>query len=129
MDWIKVDKDTPEKWQISNIIDDCHCSQGDAFLAFFKLFRWLDSQTADGFVPMQTPAKIDRLVGLKGFAESLARSGWLTFTDAGLLVSNYGEHNGQCAKARAQNAARMNAVRKAKSLAAKSSSAPIAPRR
>lgn len=108
MRWIKIDVDTPNKPAIVRLANDCGCTRGDAFLAFFRLYSWLDEQTADG-VLYADPEEVDAVARLQGAASSLANSGWLTFTQDGrLTVSNWQEHNGQSAKRRA-----MDAVRKA----------------
>ena len=108
MRWIKVDVDTPQKPAIVRLARDCGCTRGDAFLAFFRLYSWLDEQTADGCL-YADPEEVDAVARLQGTAASLAASGWLTFTpDGRLAVTNWQEHNGQSAKRRA-----MDAVRKA----------------
>ena len=48
MRWIKIDVDTPSKPAIVRLANDCGVSRGDAFLAWFDLYAWLDEQTADG---------------------------------------------------------------------------------
>jgi len=108
MRWIKIDVDTPSKPAIVRLANDCGVSRGDAFLAFFRLFAWLDEQTADGTM-YADPEEVDAVARLDGTARSLAGSGWLTFHgDGRLTVTNWSHHNGQSAKRRA-----MDAVRKA----------------
>jgi hypothetical protein len=108
--WLKVAVDTPYKTAIRNAARDCGVSRGDAFLAFFELYSWLDEQTEDGRLATD-PAELNRWAGIRGFAESLSRSGWLTFRGDICEISNWGEHNGQCAKRRALEAKRQNAIR------------------
>lgn len=108
--WIKVDIDTPSKDAIFNIMEDCACSQADAFLAWFNLYVWFDSVTADGTVNA-TPADIDRRAGLNGIARSLVASGWIAFQGRRCVITNWAEHNGKSAKARALHAARMANLR------------------
>lgn len=104
MRWIKIDVDTPNKRAIVRLAADCGVSRGDAFLAFFRLYSWLDEQTADG-VLFADPDEVDAIARLPGTAGSLARSGWLAFSpDGRLSVVNWQEHNGQSAKRRAMNA-------------------------
>lgn len=104
--WIKVDIDTPTKDAIFNIMEDCQCSNGDAFLAWFNLYVWFDSVTADGTINA-TPEDIDQRAGLTGVAASLVRSGWIAFSGRKCVISNWAEHNGKSAKARALHANRM----------------------
>ena len=108
MRWIKIDVDTPNKPAIVRLANDCGCTRGDAFLAFFRLYSWLDEQTADGTLYADAD-EVDAVARLQGTAASLSNSGWLSFAaDGRLTVTNWQEHNGQSAKRRA-----MDAVRKA----------------
>lgn len=108
--WLKVAVDTPYKQAIRNAARDCGCSRGDAFLAFFELYSWLDEQTDDGRLATDR-AELDRWAGISGFAASLERSGWLTFQGDECIITNWGEHNGQCAKRRAEKARAMTRLR------------------
>lgn len=108
--WIKVDVAILGKPAIRNAARDCRCSIGDAFAAWFRLYSWLDEQTADGTLYSDVE-EIDAVSRLSGFAASLSRSGWLTFYGDKVIVTNWDEHNGQCAKRRALDARRKNAVR------------------
>lgn len=108
--WIKVDVSILGKPAIRNAARACNCSIGDAFAAWFRLYSWLDEQTADGTL-WSDRNEVDAIARLPGFAESLERSGWLTFNGDNLTVTNWGEHNGQCAKRRALDARRKNVVR------------------
>ena len=92
---------------------DCGCSAGDAFLAFFRLYSWLDEQTADGRLATDRD-DVDAVARLPGFAASLERSGWLTFEGDECVVTNWEEHNGQNAKRRAESARLMTALREEK---------------
>ena len=111
MRWIKIGVDTPSKPAIVRLANDCGVSRGDAFLAFFRLYSWLDEQTADGRLPGVTPAMMDDEARLQGFAASMARSGWMSFDEDGCTVTNWCKHNGSCAKRRAQQAVRMAQLR------------------
>lgn len=104
--WIKVDVDTPSKDAIFNIMEDCACSQADAFLAWFYLYVWFDSVTADGTINA-TARDIDQRAGIPGVAKSLVRSGWIAFQGRKCVITNWAEHNGKSAKARALHANRM----------------------
>ena len=109
--WIKVEVSTPDKTEMRVIARECHCSRADAFLAFFLFFRFADTQTDDGTLPMLTAADVDDIAGLPGFANAMETVGWLTVTSTGFTVRNWDRHNGQSAKRRAINQARMMAVR------------------
>lgn len=77
--WIKVETHTPDKAELRQVARLCHCSKADAFLAFFRVFVWLDEQTEDGHVDFFTAADADDIAGLKGFGEALEAVGWVTF--------------------------------------------------
>ena len=108
-EWIKVCKDTPQKREISLLAKYLGCSRGDAFLAWFKVYSWADSETADGFLPGLTlydvadAAGVDPNVCKMLGAEDIA---WLVEVEAkhnrsaGVMLRNWVTHNGQSAKAR-----------------------------
>ena len=106
VNWIKVEIGTPMKPEIDEIMDACSVSRGEAFLAWFKLWSWLDETTEDGFIPRATPERIDARSGLKGMAEALEISGWLSFNSDGCSVVNWHKHNGESAKKRASDTVR-----------------------
>lgn len=110
MRWIKVDVDIMNKPAIRAAARDCGCDVANAFAAWFRLYSWLDEQTADGTLPTDR-AELDAVARLPGIAASFERSGWLTFNGDTCTVTNWGSHNGQCAKRRAQSARLMNQLR------------------
>ena len=102
MEWIKVEKLTPDKIEIRTVAADCHCTRGDAFLAWFRLWCYLDSVVdADGLLRGYSAAQADDDARLPGIAESLQRSGWLVFSDTGCSIIGWEKHNGKSAKERA----------------------------
>ena len=109
--WIKVETHTPDKAEIRHIARRCHCTKAEAFLAFFRLFVWLDEQTDDGHVEFFTPEDADDLAGLPGFGDALQEVRWITFSPGGAVESNWDRHNGQSAKRRCMDAERKRAVR------------------
>lgn len=111
--WIKVETHTPDKAEIRQVARLCHCSKADAFLAFFRVYVWLDEQTEDGYVDFFTPEDADDIAGLKGFGEALEAVRWITFSQAGAVVSNWDRHNGESAKKRGLAAERIKRYRQA----------------
>ena len=81
--WIKVETHTPDKTELRHIARRCQCSKAEAFLAFFRLFVWLDEQTEDGQVEFFTAADADEIAGLPGFGDALQEVRWLTFDASG----------------------------------------------
>lgn len=104
--WIKVQKQTPEKPAIRRVARACNVSIGDAFLAWFRVWAWLDDQTADGFVPYLAPADVDDIGRLQGLGKCLADHGWMFFDDTGCVVRDWERHNGTSSKRRAIEAER-----------------------
>jgi hypothetical protein len=109
--WIKVETHTPDKAEIRHIARLCHCTKAEAFLAFFRVYVWLDEQTEDGHVDFFTPEDADEIADLPGFGEALQEVRWITFGPTGAVVSNWERHNGQSAKRRCLDAERKRAVR------------------
>jgi hypothetical protein len=110
--WIKVETHTPDKAEIRHIARLCHCTKAEAFLAFFRVFVWLDEQTEDGHVDFFTPADADEIAQLDGFGSALQEVRWITFSATGAVVANWERHNGQSAKRRCLDAERKRNVRR-----------------
>ena len=104
--WIKIETHTPDKAELRHIARLCNCTKAEAFLAFFRVFVWLDEQTEDGHVDFFTIADADDIGGLAGLGNALEAVGWITFSASGAVVSNWDRHNGQSAKKRCVDAER-----------------------
>ena len=109
--WIKIETHTPDKAEIRHIARLCGCTKAEAFLAFFRVFVWLDEETDDGHVAFFTPEDADEIADLPGFGAALQEVGWILFGPTGAVVSNWDRHNGQSAKRRCLDAERKRAVR------------------
>jgi hypothetical protein len=110
--WIKVETHTPDKTELRHLARLCRCSKAEAFLAFFRLFVWLDEQTDDGHVEFFTADDADEIAGLPGFGEAMQEVRWIHFGPTGAVVANWDRHNGESAKKRANNAARQARFRR-----------------
>ena len=104
--WIKIETHTPDKAEIRHMARLCHCSQAEAFLAFFRVLVWLDEQTEDGQVDFFTAEDADDIAGVKGIGAALAEVRWIMFGPGGAVVANWDRHNGQSAKRRCLDAER-----------------------
>ena len=104
--WIKVETHTPDKAEVRHIARLCHCTKAEAFLAFFRVYVWLDEESDDGHVDFFTPADADEIGGLTGLGAALAEVRWLTFGPTGAVVANWDRHNGKSAKKRCLEAER-----------------------
>jgi DNA replication protein DnaT len=109
--WIKIETHTPDKAEIRHIARLCHCTKAEAFLAFFRVFVWLDEQTEDGHVEFFTHEDADEIGGLTGLGQALETVRWIIFGPAGAVVSNWDRHNGQSAKRRCLDAERSKRFR------------------
>ena len=114
--WIKVETHTPEKAELRQIARLCRCSKADAFLAFFRVFVWLDEQTEDGHVDYFTPDDADEIGGLPGLGTALESVRWITFSPGGAVVANWERHNGKSAKKRIVEAERSRRYRESQGL-------------
>ena len=111
-DWLKVEKATCDKPEIRCIARMCHVSLGDAFLAWFRLWSWLDGETETGHIGMLTPEDCDDIGRLPGIGRAVAEAGWLEFLpDGSAIVRNWDRHNSESAKKRALVNRRMAAYR------------------
>ena len=114
--WIKVETHTPDKAELRQIARLCHCSKAEAFLAFFRVFVWLDEQTEDGHVDYFTPNDADDIGGLTGLGNALETVRWITFSPGGAVVANWERHNGKSAKKRIIEAERSRRYRERQGL-------------
>ena len=114
--WIKVETHTPDKTELRQIARLCHCSKAEAFLAFFRVFVWLDEQTEDGHVDYFTLNDADDIGGLTGLGNALETVRWITFSPGGAVVANWERHNGKSAKKRIIEAERARRYRERQGL-------------
>jgi hypothetical protein len=101
--WMKVETVTPDKPEIAVLARKLGVSQGDAFLEWFRVYRWADGVTCPGFVPNLSPEDADMLSGARpGTCAALASAeiGWLR-CEGGIHFEKWERHNGKSAKARA----------------------------
>lgn len=107
-DWAKVELNTPDKpevWQIAEILD---IDPDAAFGKVFRIWAWFDEHTEDGNAPSVTKKLLDRKVGVTGFCESMLQAGWMTEFEGVITLTNFGKHNGETAKKRANTAKRVS---------------------
>jgi len=97
-DWIKLEAATPDKPEIYAIAGHLNCSHGDAFLACIRIWLWADQQSRNGHDLGVTKTAIDRIGGVTGLSEALAKTGWLKDLNGVLSIPNFDRHNGKTAK-------------------------------
>lgn len=111
-DWLKVEVATPDKPETLAITAAMGWDDPDLTVGkLFRVWRWFDQQTVDGNAPGVTPALLDRIAGVTGFAEAMHSVGWLEVGECGLTLPNFDRHNGKTAKNRALTARRVAKTR------------------
>ncbi|WP_104656498.1 hypothetical protein [Ralstonia insidiosa] len=106
--WIKFEVDTPEKPEVLALTvamgwDDPDLTVGK----LLRVWRWFDQQTLEGNAPGVSAALLDRIAGVTGFANAMAKVGWLIVSGDGVSLPNFERHNGETAKSRALTAKRV----------------------
>jgi len=106
--WIKFEVDTPEKPEVLALTvamgwDDPDLTVGK----LLRVWRWFDQHTLEGNAPGVSAALLDRIAGVTGFANAMAKVGWLIISDEGISLPNFDRHNGETAKSRALTAKRV----------------------
>lgn len=107
-DWLKIEANTPDKPEVIGIADMLGISPPHAFGCLFMVWRWFDQHTTSGNASFVTKVTVDRLSGVTGFADAMARVGWLDIAGDGTIsLPNFGRHNGETAKQRGLTAKRV----------------------
>lgn len=101
-DWIKVQKDTPDKPEVLAIAARLNLDPDAVTGKLIRIWSWFDTHTTDGNALSVTFSFLDRMTGVTGFAEQVAIAGWLEQNGSMLTLPNFSNHNGETAKKRAQ---------------------------
>ena len=106
---MKVEKATPDKPEVFAIAEMLGIDPDSAFGKCFRIWRWFDDHTTNGKANGCCVSKmlVDRLVGVKGFADCMVSVGWLIEDGSSVCASNFERHNGETAKTRALTAKRV----------------------
>lgn len=108
-DWLKMECSTPEKPEVLAVTAKLGWEDPDLTVGkLFRMWRWFDQHTVDGNAAGVTPALLDRILGVTGFALAASVAGWLLVTEQGLTLPNFDRHNGSTAKQRALTAKRVH---------------------
>jgi len=102
-DWIKVQKDTPDKPEVLAIASRLNIDPDAVTGKLIRVWSWFDTHTTDGNALSVTFAFLDRLTSVTGFAEQMVFCGWLNQNGSMLSLPNFENHNGETAKKRAQS--------------------------
>lgn len=114
-DWIKWTKRLAWKPEVIRMATLMDRSRHEIAGLLMELWEWCDDNisdsnlsrndrdAADAFVTLDAHAEshLDAIVGVQGFASSMASVGWLRVRNGRLEFPNYSLHNGETAKQRA----------------------------
>ncbi len=100
-DWIKVRTVLHEQRETLIVARELGVTRLYAVGMCVRFWGWADSNTVDGNLPNMTPADLDEVMGVQGFARAMMLAGWLVADERGLLIPNHDRHNGANAKQRA----------------------------
>ena len=115
-DWIKMRNNLDSDPRVFAIAESLDLQDLHVIGLLWKVWAWADQHTLDGNAVSVTVSRIDRIVGVTGFADALRKVGWLEGRDTSLSFPRFAEHNGQTAKKRAQTADRVAKKRNAASV-------------
>lgn len=112
-DWIKVEHALPEKPEVVAIAAALDLDRFAVVGRLFTIWSWFDRHTVDGNARGVTPAFLDSLVDVKGFASALACVGWLETRDGAIRMPNFDRHLSKSAKTRSLGQERLKRFRNA----------------
>ncbi len=100
-DWIKVEHGLPSKPEVMELADTLGVSDNEAVGLLIRFWLWVDVNLSP-FCPVVpgTMSRIDRVVGVDGFATAMQSVGWLNINDGEVAIPNYSHHLSQSAKRR-----------------------------
>lgn len=101
-DWLQIDLDLPEKWEVQAITDASRLCHADVTLGRLILFwRWVERHASSELV---RGARIQTLVRVVGGDEDFWRAvesvGWVSFTEEGVVIPGWKKRFSKSAKSR-----------------------------
>jgi hypothetical protein len=124
-DWIKLQKDTPDKPEVLAIATRMNLDPDAVVGKLVRIWSWFDTHTIDGNANSVTFSLLDRLAGVTGFAEQMTFVGWLDQKGHVLTLPNFEYHNGETAKKRALGKNRQDKFRNNDESNAKSNASSV----
>lgn len=110
-DWIKMRTDLEDDPAVIGIAAAVERSEPEVVGLLHRLWCWANRHTTDGKAAGITARWVDKYVGLSGFANAMASQSWLIIAADSISFPDFGKHNGESAKSRAQNSLRQRASR------------------
>jgi len=111
MDWIKLEKSTPDKPEIFEMAEFLDIDPDEVLGKIIRVWTWLDSNSENGHTSSVTVVLIKRVTGHNKFADAMLKVGWLEKSDEGYNIPNYARHLGKSSKKRALDAERQRKSR------------------
>jgi|GEM_PF-1739470 len=103
--WIKLFKTLFDHPKVFSICERLSCIEITAVGGLACVWAIADTHSTDGRLEMSARA-LNRKLNFDGFAEAMEAVGWLEIGEGFVNIVRFDEHNGQCAKRRAQDAVR-----------------------
>tara|TARA_R100000808_G_scaffold24737_1_gene57944 strand:- start:1929 stop:2870 length:942 start_codon:yes stop_codon:yes gene_type:complete len=111
MAWIKMRTDLATDPAVIEVSIALGMDEDAVVGKLHKLWSWADTQSRDGHAKGVTYEWLNGYIGVTGFAEALDKAGWMSAEKGGIYIPNFGRHNGQSAKKRAENTERKRVSR------------------
>ena len=110
-DWLKLENITPNKFEIIEMAHTLGKNRQEMVGIFVDYLVWVNEQCERAFIPISAQNHIDEKVSCPGFCAALQKVGWMNITDTDLEIVEFGRHNGNTARSRAQNNRRVANLR------------------
>jgi len=114
-DWIKMRCNLSNDPRVLRMACDLGLKPLDIVGRLHAIWSWADSHSVDGHGVTVTKESLDAICFTAGFSQSLESVGWLEESDGKITFSNFFEHNGTTAKARALSTKRKQKERSGES--------------
>lgn len=112
-DWIKLRIDLQSHPKVVRILSATRSDKFRVIGGLHAVWSVFDLHSEDGSLKGYTPEALDHVIGWDGFARAMEAVGWLLFDGLETLtLPEFGEHNGQSAKRRAEDQKRKRDSRK-----------------
>lgn len=105
--WIKIEICTPDKPEICSLATQLRLDDDAVVGKLVRLWSWAELNRIDPNDLGVTKEFIDKIVGRKGFAAALEKTGWLIETNQKLSFRNFKRHNSPVAQNKALTAKRV----------------------
>lgn len=105
--WIKIETCTPDKPEICSLATHLKIDEDTVVGKLVRLWSWAELNRINPDDLGVTKEFIDKLVGRKGFAAALEKTGWLIETNEKLSFRNFKRHNSPVAQNKALTAKRV----------------------